>query len=407
MKRITQRKQQAAGRFFAHYKKSVLQGVTRLEDFRLEAMAKAIKETAMLSRAGGGTFYLLGNGGSCAMLHCFDLRLRNQLGKIGHIRTSHGVDYFYSQAMAEEGGYDDVFAHRLMGERAGPLDLVLLVSASGNSTNVVRARNYCMERYIPSISLVGFGGGELARRYGSRNKLMHVPIHDQQIVEDVMLSFLYLTPQIALKGDASEAKKVHLTDLVAGLEKMNIQALLEIAEKVVRAYINSKAVFVLAPQGGEMAVSAEHTAHNLNWDAVYGIENPPPRIIYSTPALSNYSGIANDRRMPGIVSAQELEKAKNGDVLVLYTVAKNDELPESVKNTLAEAEKRGMSINVISFDATSIAANLFQTVGHNLGRLVRALLKIHLGECAESDIESVLIGEDMAQRRLLGVKDGL
>lgn len=86
-------------------------------------------------------------------------------------------------AIANDIGYDDIFVVPLQNKlREG--DIVIGISGSGNSENVVRALRYAEETGAETIAICGYGGGrikELARHS------IHVKVDNMQIVEDVHL----------------------------------------------------------------------------------------------------------------------------------------------------------------------------------------------------------------------------
>jgi D-sedoheptulose 7-phosphate isomerase len=61
-------------------------------------------------------------------------------------------------------------------------DLVIGISGSGNSENVVRALSYAMENGAHTAALVGYSGGKLLNL---ADHAVHVKIDNMQIVEDV------------------------------------------------------------------------------------------------------------------------------------------------------------------------------------------------------------------------------
>ena len=65
-------------------------------------------------------------------------------------------------------------------------DLLIVVSGSGNSPNIINALKYAYEIGMPSIALLGFDGGKAA---GLCSYLVHIPSFDMQICEDIHLSF--------------------------------------------------------------------------------------------------------------------------------------------------------------------------------------------------------------------------
>lgn len=67
-------------------------------------------------------------------------------------------------------------------------DLLLLISGSGNSSNIINAANWARENNIQSITLTGFDGGRL-RSLGTCS--IHVPIQDMQVVENLHLVIIH------------------------------------------------------------------------------------------------------------------------------------------------------------------------------------------------------------------------
>lgn len=77
--------------------------------------------------------------------------------------------------------FDDVFIEQLK-NILNPGDLVIAISGSGNSENVIRAVNYANENGAISLGLCGFDGGRLKKI--SQHSIW-VNINDMQISEDV------------------------------------------------------------------------------------------------------------------------------------------------------------------------------------------------------------------------------
>ena len=88
-------------------------------------------------------------------------------------------------AFANDVAYDEIFAGQL---RAilDPGDLVIAISGSGNSPNVVKAVEYAHEAGADTLAVVGFDGGTLKR---IARHVVWVPSSDMQLCEDVHLMF--------------------------------------------------------------------------------------------------------------------------------------------------------------------------------------------------------------------------
>jgi D-sedoheptulose 7-phosphate isomerase len=110
---------------------------------------------------GGGKLLIGGNGGSAAEAAHFATELtgrynRNRrplpavaMSSDGSLATCIGNDF----------GFDQVFARQVAG-LGRPGDLVVMLTSSGNSANIVAALEEARRRGIPSLSLLGRGGGK-------------------------------------------------------------------------------------------------------------------------------------------------------------------------------------------------------------------------------------------------------
>lgn len=84
-------------------------------------------------------------------------------------------------AWANDEGYRHVFAEQLR-SHAEPGDLLVVISASGNSPNIVSALETASEMGVASVALLGFDGG---RALELCDHALHVNVSDYGIVEGV------------------------------------------------------------------------------------------------------------------------------------------------------------------------------------------------------------------------------
>ena len=84
-------------------------------------------------------------------------------------------------AWANDEGFDVVFAEQLRGH-ADPGDLLVVISASGNSPNIVAALETAAALGLGSVALLGFDGG---RALELADQVLHVPVKDYGVVEGV------------------------------------------------------------------------------------------------------------------------------------------------------------------------------------------------------------------------------
>lgn len=128
------------------------------------AVARAV-DVIWSSLESGGRLFLAGNGGSAAEAQHIAaeltgrfLRDRRPLAAIAlHANTSS------TTAVANDLGYEQVFARELAAlGREG--DVLMAISTSGNSENVLHAIAVARERRMPVIGLTGESGGRLRER---------------------------------------------------------------------------------------------------------------------------------------------------------------------------------------------------------------------------------------------------
>jgi D-sedoheptulose 7-phosphate isomerase len=95
-------------------------------------------------------------------------------------------------AWANDSSYDDVFIEQLRNHLEKG-DVVIGISGSGNSLNVLKAIGYANSSGATTIGLAGFDGGELAKMA----KISYtVPSHCMQQVEDVHLILEHMLSMI-------------------------------------------------------------------------------------------------------------------------------------------------------------------------------------------------------------------
>jgi D-sedoheptulose 7-phosphate isomerase len=135
---------------------AILQGID------LDAVERVV-DRLRAARDADGTVYVAGNGGSAATASHW----ANDLGKatkasgrafIRVICLSDNVSWL--TALANDEGYERAFSGQLE-NFACPGDVLVVISASGNSPNVVKAVELARERGVVTIGLLGFDGGVL------------------------------------------------------------------------------------------------------------------------------------------------------------------------------------------------------------------------------------------------------
>jgi phosphoheptose isomerase len=164
--------------------------------FKTIDMAQVAKAADVLNDAyaRGASVFACGNGGSASIanhLQCDHVKgIRNGTElKTRVFSLSTNVELF--SAIANDLGYDTVFEYQLQSV-ARPGDVLIVISSSGRSTNVVRALEWANGHGVHTIALTGFAGGaanELA------SVAVHVDSNNYGIVEDAHQACMHLLAQ--------------------------------------------------------------------------------------------------------------------------------------------------------------------------------------------------------------------
>lgn len=151
----------------------------------------------------GRNVFVMGNGGSAATASHMTVDFNKGLSyqKAKRFRFHCLSDNLPTlTAYANDVGYEEVFVEQLR-NFLEPGDLVIGISGSGNSRNVLKAIEYANEVGAVTLGLTGYDGGALKRiaRHG-----VHVPVADMQVAEDLHMMLDHLAYAVlgkVLKGE--------------------------------------------------------------------------------------------------------------------------------------------------------------------------------------------------------------
>ena len=182
-----------------HYIDLVKSTLDALDPKALEALVEAFHTTYEK----GGNIYTMGNGGSGASAsHAAGDFLKG---------ASYGLDKRFRMiclndnlpsmmAIANDIGWESIFVEPLK-NFLSPNDLVIGISGSGNSKNVVNALEYANAQGATTVAMSGFKGGKISE-IATIN--VHAPVMDMEVTEDVhMVIFNIVKKQMMarLMGD--------------------------------------------------------------------------------------------------------------------------------------------------------------------------------------------------------------
>ncbi len=151
-----------------------------LDPLAIEAAMAAIDR----ARSAGATIFTIGNGGSAATAGHFAADLQKSTIQPGRrrVRTMPLADPLaLLTAWSNDRSYEAALAEQIV-SLAEPGDVLVAISASGNSPNVVAAVEAARQAGMTVIGLSGFSGGRLREL---SDIAVHVPVDSYEIAEDV------------------------------------------------------------------------------------------------------------------------------------------------------------------------------------------------------------------------------
>jgi len=164
------------------YHERVCEAVRALDLDEAEVISGLIEE-----RYHAGRFvFLIGNGGSGAnashfcedlakcTLHDFDRQRRLKVLSLTDNTSA-------IMAWGNDEGYDRIFIEQLK-NLASPGDLLVAISGSGNSPNILKAVEWANANGLTTVGLTGFAGGRLK---GLAHHGLHVAVDDMGVVESL------------------------------------------------------------------------------------------------------------------------------------------------------------------------------------------------------------------------------
>jgi D-sedoheptulose 7-phosphate isomerase len=171
----------------------------------LSACGDAAVEAAKMLAAslrGGGKLLLFGNGGSAAdaqhIAAEFVCRFRRTREPLAAIALT--TDTSILTAVSNDYGFDQVFARQVIA-LATPADVVMAISTSGRSPNVLAGVRAASKRKIRTIGMTGGEGGPLARL---ADQSLIVPSRNVALIQECHITlghFLCEAAEELLLGD--------------------------------------------------------------------------------------------------------------------------------------------------------------------------------------------------------------
>jgi phosphoheptose isomerase len=156
------------------------------ERFDFEAV-KAIADRLELAERNKSKIFVMGNGGSAATASHIATdwsKTAERPGKPLMRCISLNDNAAFMTAIGNDLGYEQLFVRQLENLLESG-DVVVLISGSGNSPNIIAAAQYAKARNATVIGLTGFSGGELHR---SADIVFHVDSDQYGVIEDMHMA---------------------------------------------------------------------------------------------------------------------------------------------------------------------------------------------------------------------------
>jgi len=135
-------------------------------------------EIIMATRESGGTIFFMGNGGSAATASHFANDLA--FGTNDYIKPFKAISITDNTpvitALSNDFGYDQIFIRQLK-IYAKKGDIVVGISASGNSKNLIDAFEYALSIGLKTVALTAFDGGKM-RKIADQG--IHIPTYKNE-----------------------------------------------------------------------------------------------------------------------------------------------------------------------------------------------------------------------------------
>jgi phosphoheptose isomerase len=180
----------SAASYFDGYAEEMARAAKSVEPAMLECAAETLADAYLR----GARIFTCGNGGSASIanhMQCDHVKgIRTATDLSPHV-LSLSANVELLTAIANDTGYENVFVYQLQSQ-SEPGDVLLAVSSSGRSPNIIRALTWARDQGLKTIAVTGFDGGA-ARAVAE--VCVHVESANYGIVEDLHQAIMHALAQ--------------------------------------------------------------------------------------------------------------------------------------------------------------------------------------------------------------------
>ena len=183
-------KYSTAGAFVADYASAMAKALNSVRHGEIDRAVTALKRAIQADRL----IFTCGNGGSAAIANHLTCDCSKGIASNTTLRprvVSLSATVELITAIANDMAYPEVFAYQLK-NAARPGDVLITISSSGDSENIIRALDWAGENGMTTIAMSGFSGGRSAQM---ADISLHVAAENYGVVEDVHQSLMHILAQ--------------------------------------------------------------------------------------------------------------------------------------------------------------------------------------------------------------------
>jgi phosphoheptose isomerase len=181
---------QSAASYFDAYAEEISRAAKTIEPEAFDRAAAILVEAYTC----GARMFSCGNGGSASIanhVQCDHVKGIRTTTDLAPRVLSLSTNVELLTAIANDMGYENVFVYQLQSQ-ACPGDVLMAVSSSGRSANIVRALEWARDHGLRTIAITGFDGGA-ARAVAEVS--LHVECANYGVVEDLHQAVMHALAQ--------------------------------------------------------------------------------------------------------------------------------------------------------------------------------------------------------------------
>jgi len=189
---------------FSSYKEYLNKSIDSVDPKQIENFIEVMMDAFHNEK----TIFVIGNGGSASsashMAQDLSKGTRATLDQKKRFKALSLTDNTaFISALGNDDGFETIFEQQLI-NFARPGDIVLAISGSGNSPNIIRAIEWANANGLSTIGVTGFDGGKLRK---ISHHSLHVPLNDMctaESVHNVLFHYTVIELQRRVKAEISK-----------------------------------------------------------------------------------------------------------------------------------------------------------------------------------------------------------